>query len=201
MSRRAAAIASIALAATALASLAPPMAGASPKPLCHGQRATYVGSPGRDRLTYEWSQETDLGKHPVLALRGGDDVVDFGLNRRRVAICAGPGDDEINLSDGGFSRSAIVDGGPGADSISPTGSTDEVQLPPMTMLGGPGDDLLGGGNGDDRIIGGGGADRLFGYWGDDRIDGRAGRDSADGGGDRDHCWSVESVGNCERIVP
>ncbi|MFN8113571.1 MAG: hypothetical protein U0R51_10270 [Solirubrobacterales bacterium] len=187
--------------AAPLAAPASSTVGASSKPLCHGQRATFVGGPGRDRLTYQWSQETDLGRYPVIVLRGGDDVVDFGLKGRRVTICAGPGDDKIELFDGGFSRYALVDGGPGEDAISPAGSTDEVQLPPMTMLGGPGDDVLGGSNGDDRIIGSGGADALYGYWGDDRIDGGAGRDRADGGGDRDHCWSAESVENCERLVP
>lgn len=47
---------------------------------------------------------------------------------------------------------------------------------PVTMRGGPGDDLLIGGSGPDKLIGGDGDDRLSGRGGDDLIFGGPGRD-------------------------
>jgi Ca2+-binding RTX toxin-like protein len=61
------------------------------------------------------------------------------------------------------------------------GGDDHVQVAkhvavPVTMRGGPGDDLLLGGAGTDKLIGGRGDDRLIGWRGDDLLNGGSGAD-------------------------
>lgn len=61
------------------------------------------------------------------------------------------------------------------------GGSDHVQVAkhvavPVTMRGGPGDDLLLGGGGTDKLIGGSGDDRLIGWRGDDLLYGGTGAD-------------------------
>lgn len=96
---------------------------------------------------------------------------------RRVAVAAGPGDDQISVSPPGLSytpfprpgrRPAIhnrVNAGDGND----------------TVLGGSGIDLLIGGRGDDRLDGGAGRDVVIGSAGNDRIVGSDGDDLLTGG--------------------
>lgn len=58
---------------------------------------------------------------------------------------------------------------------------------PVTMRGGPGDDVLVGGSDDDRLIGGPGNDTLIGRGGDDALYGGPGRDRLHGGRGSDIC--------------
>lgn len=77
------------------------------------------------------------------------------------------------------------DGGPGDDSV--------VVAPkvavPVTLRGGPGNDLLVGGGGADLLLGGAGEDVLVGGPGDDRLVGGPGDDLLVGGPGRDTCIS------------
>jgi RTX calcium-binding nonapeptide repeat (4 copies) len=65
-----------------------------------------------------------------------------------------------------------VNAGPGNDSV----WISRALTIPVTMRGGPGDDLLTGGSGDDKLIGGDGEDRLSGRAGNDLIFGGPGKD-------------------------
>lgn len=70
-----------------------------------------------------------------------------------------------------------ADGRGGADTIS-VGIT---AGPPVTVLGGPGNDTLSGGFGEDVILGGPGRDTLDGFNGNDTLDGGGGNDVINGG--------------------
>ncbi|WP_170259264.1 calcium-binding protein [Nocardioides psychrotolerans] len=99
-------------------------AGAVP-PTCHGERATLVGTDGRDVLV-------GTPRHDVIVARRGDDVVRAGGGDDLV--CAGPGAD-------------VLWGGPGNDRLHGEGDRAfEDQGGPGiagdTLRGGPGDDLL-----------------------------------------------------------
>lgn len=58
---------------------------------------------------------------------------------------------------------------------------------PVTLRGGPGDDLLVGGGGDDLLIGSAGNDKLIGRAGNDRLHGGPGNDQLLGGRGQDIC--------------
>jgi len=58
---------------------------------------------------------------------------------------------------------------------------------PVTLRGGPGDDVLVGGGGDDKLLGGPGDDALTGRGGDDALYGGPGNDRLFGGSDVDTC--------------
>ena len=178
-----------------------PEATAAASYRCHGEPATFVGTPGPDHVTYETLL---YERRPVLVMRGGDDVVDLDpLHAPTLSVCAGSGNDSVSLSEGGHghTRLAWVDGGKGGDHLLAArypGNT-QLNVPPMTLRGGGGDDrlraglepdrLVGGGGadvlrglfGDDRLLGGGGNDRVFGLGGDDRLFGARGSDLLDGG--------------------
>jgi hypothetical protein len=70
------------------------------------------------------------------------------------------------------------------------GADDKVRVAnavkvPVTMRGGPGNDLLVGGSGPDKLIGGDGDDRLLGWRGDDLLYGGPGDDVLLGGSGND----------------
>ncbi len=70
-----------------------------------------------------------------------------------------------------------VNGWGGDDSVV-VGATVPV---PVTLLGGPGTDILIGGKGNDKLVGGGGTDRLIGRGGNDLLYGGPGADVLIGG--------------------
>jgi Ca2+-binding RTX toxin-like protein len=171
-----------------LTALALVPAGAAGAELCHGKVPTYVGTPGPDRFTYPSDDAPPQGRDPVISMRGGDDRVRYLIYERHLTVCLGPGSDRVTLGEGAAARSAIVDGGPGGDLVDSAGSTDEVQLPPLTMLGRSGADRMFAGNASDRLVGGGGDDLVYGYFGDDVLLGGAGDDRLLGLGDADRLF-------------
>jgi uncharacterized delta-60 repeat protein len=134
---------------------------------CAGQRATLVGTPGRDDL------RGTPGRDVVAALGGNDTAA--GLDGNDL-ICLGPGKDR-GLGGPGNDR---IFGDAGADRVAGGSGADRLQ-------GGAGPDLLSGDDGDDRLLGGPGADLLLGGSGRDRLDGLGGRDEARGGEGSDAC--------------
>jgi hypothetical protein len=93
-------------------------------------------------------------------------------------ICVNPeGQSNELLCDAPSIASFEVNSAAGDDdvSVAPTVSI------PVTMRGGPGDDVLRGGSGPDKLIGGSGRDRLFGHRGSDALYGGAGVDALFGG--------------------
>jgi Ca2+-binding RTX toxin-like protein len=102
-------------------------------PVCHGLRATIVGSQRGEILLGTRGPDVIVG-------RDGNDVI-FGLGGDDV-ICGGPGDD-------------VISAGSGADE----GFGDQGN---DLLLGHSGDDMLYGGFGHDALIGGPGHDSLFG---------------------------------------
>jgi len=151
------------IAGVALVALAAALTGAAPaweqeEPLCHGARATIIGSEGDDVL--QGTPERD-----VIWGGGGDDKI-FGSLGNDV-ICGGPGPDLIH----GGRGNDLVDGGPG--------DYDRVygDLGDDKLMGGPGDhDQVSGGLGIDTLNGGPGDDDLVdGDYGYDRMDGGPGQ--------------------------
>ena len=214
------------LCATLVAALATTaqVAGAdAPEVTCKGKPATYVGTNGDDHLT---RGDFDLGKNPVVALRGGDDrlVLRGDEATGKVTLCGAGGRDLLVATKGADAASYVIDGGPGADRIGDDSDVDNSRIGPLELTGGSGDDemfgadfgdRLNGGSGDDlmlaldgddRIVGGsgddslfgdGGDDRSFGGDGDDRIESGGGDDLGDGGDGADSCKSVEDARDCE----
>lgn len=74
-----------------------------------------------------------------------------------------------------------VNGGQGDDSVSVSSA---IELP-VTMRGGPGNDILLGGSGPDKLIGGEGNDKVAGRGGDDVLYGGPGNDELLGGSGND----------------
>lgn len=177
----------------------PGRADAAP-PTCQGERATIVGTPGRDVLRGTAGRD-------VIAGLGGDDVL-HGLGGSDL-LCGGAGDDELY---GGLDRrwhdqfqtiatGDRIDGGAGDDLLHPGPQIRGVELVQPDMLvfdsgdgvtvdlgarraTGQGHDrivwrrTLGvrGSPGDDRLIGTDVPDHLIGGDGDDVLVGRHGRD-------------------------
>ncbi len=125
-----------------------------PAPICHGKRATIVGTSGDDVI-----HGTD--KADVIWAGPGDDKVYGGLGND--IICGGPGDD-------------LIHGGRGNDWIEGGAGTDRV-------FGDLGDDHVSGGGGDrDEVSGGLGIDTVNGGPGnEDLVRGDYGYDRMDGG--------------------
>jgi Ca2+-binding RTX toxin-like protein len=155
--RRIAAIAL--LGALAAAFLAVTAAGAESEatPMCHGKRATIVGTDGDDVI-----QGTD--KADVIWGGPGNDKIYGGLGND--IICGGSGDD-------------LIHGGRGNDWIEGGAGTDRVfgDLGDDHVSGGPGNrDEVSGGLGIDTVSGGpGNEDLVRGDYGYDRMDGGPGK--------------------------
>ena len=121
-----------------------------PDPDSPGQQLIYIrGTTGNDTISVE---KTNLG----FVVRMNNKVSpDLNANSR-ILIYGGEGKDKITLPTS-IPLPAIVDGGPGNDSL----------------WGGNGNDLLLGGNGDDEIYARGGLDTVYGGQGNDTIIGDA----------------------------
>ena len=194
------------LVTAALASLAVvgiPAADAAASPRCQGERATIVGTAGRDVLNGTNGRDVIWGGggNDRISARNGDDLV-----------CAGPGDDYVHAGNGAdrvfgeggddeldssTGHDDVVDGGGGDDRL--TGSSEGAQL-----RGGTGNDdlegkeegvILDGGAGNDRLLahwiglvlrGGDGDDLIDGYWARDAdVDAGPGNDTIETGGGLD----------------
>jgi hypothetical protein len=185
----------IALLVPTLSAPAGVAASAKPRPRCHGEVATILGTKRADHLVGTNGRDVivGLGGADVIEGRGGDDVICAGGGKDRVL--AGAGDDYV---DGGAGRDSL-DGQGGGDVIWSGSGKGEL------LLGGRGNDhlILEGtlshalaGSGNDYVDvygrgadvdGGPGHDVLRGGPGDDEIDGGEGRDVCAGKGGRDLC--------------
>ena len=149
----------------------------SPDATCHGKPATYLGTGGADVIDDE---TTDLGRNPVIVLGEGDDELRVGVSYRsidRLTVCAGPGDDNVEVYGGiGNRTQVLLDGGTDDDFVGSNEDTEYSSFAPMTLIGGEGRDELRGGNDDDRFNGGRGDDLAYGVGGIDRMVGGAGND-------------------------
>ena len=115
--------------------------------ICHGQKATLVGTDGADVI--KGTKKRDV----IVGLGGNDKIIGLGGND---VICGGAGKDkEI--------------GGAGRDTLYGDGGKDKV-------MGGLGKDMLVGGGGKDRLLGGAGNDKMNGGAGKDRLLGGPGKD-------------------------
>lgn len=99
-----------------------------------------------------------------------------------VCVGSAEGPDELSCratAVAGF----VFDGGAGGDSVIVS-----ARVPvPVTLRGGPGDDLLVGGGGNDLLLGGSGEDVLLGGPGNNRLVGGPGDDLLDGGPGHNTC--------------
>ena len=154
MRSRLATIALLACAVAALVVVTASGAESGAAPMCHGKRATIVGTDGDDTIV-----GTD--KADVIWAGPGDDTIYGGLGND--IICGGAGDD-------------LIHGGRGNDWLLGEAGTDR-------LFGDLGDDHVGGGAGDrDEVSGGLGIDTVSGGPGDeDLVRGDYGYDRMDGG--------------------
>jgi Ca2+-binding RTX toxin-like protein len=152
--RRLAAIALLACAVVTLIAVAASGAESSAAPMCHGERATIVGTSGDDVI--QGTEESD-----VIWAGPGNDTIYGGLGND--IICGGAGDD-------------LIHGGRGNDWLLGEAGTDR-------LFGDLGDDHVGGGAGDrDEVSGGLGIDTVSGGPGnEDLVRGDYGYDRMDGG--------------------
>jgi uncharacterized repeat protein (TIGR01451 family) len=164
-------------------------------PLCLGQPATIIGTPGDDTLNGTPGNDVIVG-------RSGNDRIDGrGGNDK---ICGNEGNDRLSGSDGndmlsGDEGNDVLDGGNGNDQLD--GGTGNDALGggngQDTLAGGEGNDALGGGAGNDARSGGAGNDALFGEDGSDQLDGGPNADFLREGSGFDRCINGENVGQCE----
>jgi Ca2+-binding RTX toxin-like protein len=152
--RRIAAIALFACAVAAFVAVAASGAETGAAPICHGERATIVGTDGDDNIV-------GTEKADVIWAGPGDDTIHGGLGND--IVCGGAGDD-------------LIHGGRGNDWLLGEAGTDR-------LFGDLGDDHVGGGSGDeDEVSGGLGIDTVSGGPGDeDLVRGDYGYDRMDGG--------------------
>jgi Ca2+-binding RTX toxin-like protein len=152
--RRLATIALLACAVAALIAVASSAAESGVAPMCHGERATIVGTDGDDTII-------GTEKSDVIWAGSGDDTIYGGLGND--VICGGSGDD-------------LIHGGRGNDWLLGEAGTDR-------LFGDLGDDHVGGGAGDqDEVSGGLGIDTVSGGPGnEDLVRGDYGYDRMDGG--------------------
>jgi Ca2+-binding RTX toxin-like protein len=113
--------------------------------------------------------------------------------------CANPPGNPDELDCEAVAISGIwYDGGEGDDEVA-VGRKVPV---PVTLRGGPGNDLLVGGAGNDKLIGGTGNDTLIGRGGDDALYGGSGNDVLIGGPGKDTCVGgsgADTVSSCEIV--
>lgn len=154
MRRRLAAIALLACAVVATLAVAASGAESGAAPMCHGKRATIVGTDGNDTIV-------GTEKSDVIWAGPGNDTIYGGLGND--TICGGTGDD-------------LIHGGRGNDWLLGEAGTDR-------LFGDLGDDHVGGGAGNqDEVSGGLGIDTVSGGPGnEDLVRGDYGYDRMDGG--------------------
>ncbi len=181
---------SIAMVASVVIATATP-AGAQ-EPMCDGEVATIVGTPGDD------VRPGTPGRDVIVALGGNDRIL---AGDGDDVVCAGPGNDfvkgqrgnDILLGGGGNDRmfgNAGADtllGGNGHDVLWGGVGPDDIWagLGNDTVNAGHGNDFALGGLGNDKINGSTGADELWGGQGADVITGGKGFDDLDGGAAND----------------
>jgi Ca2+-binding RTX toxin-like protein len=155
--RRIAAIALFGCLVAAILAMTAAGAETGATPMCHGKRATIVGTDGNDVI-----HGTD--KSDVIWGGPGNDKIYGGLGND--IICGGPGDDLIH----GGRGNDWIEGGPGTDRVFGDLGDDHVS-------GGPGNrDEVSGGLGIDTVNGGpGDEDIVRGDYGYDRMDGGPGK--------------------------
>ena len=189
---------------------ATPGAAAAAPVSCAGERATIVGTPGRDLLVGTRGRDViaGLAGNDEIDGRGGDDLLCGGPGGDRIK--GGPGDDWLvsgppaPLGGDHFGRADRLEGGLDDDQFVAAGSRprdNAVQLSfanspnPVTvdlregLALGWGDDTIAastwvtvlGSDLDDHLSGAGGRDSLEGRAGDDTLEGRAGADNLDDG--------------------
>ena len=155
----------------------PATAATAATPLCFGQPATIVGTPGPDILT----GRSDVSD--VIYGGGGDDVISGGdfysddaeagtvpapdllcgeLGNDRVS--GGPGNDKVNGGDG----NDHVTGGLGADVLQGNAGDDVVSDESFEDMDAR-NDILRGGTGNDRITTAEGVDKAYGDAGNDTL--------------------------------
>ena len=155
----------------------------APKPyVCRGLEATFVGTPGADRLLGTPGSD-------VIVARSGDDTISAGGGNDTV--CTGYGND---TADGGTGHDTLL-GEAGRDTLRGNWGHD-------TVRGGDDTDTLYGGPGEDTMLGYDGADVVRGGAGNDDLDGGEGPDALRGETGRDHCaggLGRDVVLTCERV--
>ncbi len=100
------------------------------------------------------------------------------------SVCSNPPEDPDELTCEASAVSGIsYNGGPGDDLV-----VVGPKVPiPVTLDGGPGNDVMVGGAGNDTLIGGPGDDKLVGRGGNDLLNGGSGEDTLIGGPGTDTC--------------
>jgi hypothetical protein len=104
---------------------------------------------------------------------GGNDLITMSGLTISASVDTGTGNDRVYAS-GVIAHGVTILGGPGNDVLIGGAGND-------TLDGGAGNDRIEGGPGNDFLLGGAGNDRLFGGNGDDRLYGGPGNDYLDGG--------------------
>lgn len=128
----------------------------------------------------------------VIVVRGG--YQGATLNKDFV-INGGPGADTVTFETslvGRVTGSGTADGGAGNDVLDAASIAGTSHFS-LVLLGGDGNDTLSGGNGNDTLSGGNGNDTLIGQEGDDVLTGGFGNDSLDGGVGTDHVIEAGDV--------
>lgn len=144
---------------------------------CGGHRADYIGTDGDDVVP--------SAHGAALVLGAGNDRV----TGSRLDVCAGGGDDVIDVHTGGPGRvwagagNDRIKGSPQRDVFYGNYGNDRINGMggPDLIRGGPGDDWLLGGGGDDLVYAMGGNDQVYGGSRDDRLLGGTGHDRLFGG--------------------
>jgi Ca2+-binding RTX toxin-like protein len=148
------------LAAALLTVLAPStvQAGAKQEPqaMCHGHRATIVGTQGDDAIAGTRHRD-------VIQARGGDDVI-HGRGGNDL-ICGSGGTDQAY----GDSGSDTIHVGRRALAVGGTGNDRLWSLSRGLLMGGAGRDVLHGGTGKDFLVGDGGQDQMIDAAGDNEV--------------------------------
>lgn len=159
-----------------------------------GDNLGQATSPGGDTLNGGDGDDTFLGRDPgpdVMIGGPGFDSADYRDASPGVTVTVGdglandgnPGDGPPGARDDVQGTVELVDGTPGVDVITGSGSGNELR-------GNAGDDVLDGAGGGDAILGGAGGDLLTGGLGQDLVSGEHGDDtlqSSDGAPDVDQC--------------
>lgn len=157
-------------------------APASSAVICHGQKATIVGTEFRDHLRGTPGPDViaGLGGNDHISGLGGDDLICAGRFGGSV-LRGGRGNDRI-YGNRGFNGTALI-GGSGNDVlVATTGEAGNF------LSGGPGRDHLRAGNGGDLLEGGPDRDVIIGGRSGDRIVGGGGNDLVRGRGSSDEIF-------------
>jgi Ca2+-binding RTX toxin-like protein len=172
-----------------------------------GDDSFVVNASGVSQLALDGQEGSDTYAVFFGSLAGTVKVNDSGLaGTEDLAVTGTAGNDQLVLSGSEVTAGSgevvsyagienlSIDGGAGDDELissDPNG---------VTLLGGPGNDILEGGPGDDRLEGGDGDDTLVGNAGADTLIGGPGDDILDGGGNGDIIISLAAASPIERSI-